>query len=73
MDRTKDEILEQMRIEMPFHLPERILPYIKEAMEIYAVQEAKSYASWLSHQVIGGRTSHKLWADYMSEVREQFL
>jgi len=41
MNLTKDEILEKMRIEMPFHLPDRLRPYIEEAMQLYADQEAK--------------------------------
>jgi hypothetical protein len=40
---SKEEILEKMRIEMPFHLPERIKPYIEEAMELYANQD-----KWIS-------------------------
>lgn len=38
---TAEEILEQMRIEMPFALPERIRPYLKEAMQIYGRQCAE--------------------------------
>ena len=36
MKQTAEEIIELMRIEMPFHLPERIKPYILEAMKLYA-------------------------------------
>ena len=39
--KTAEEIIDQMRIEMPFHLPERINPYIKEAMQIYAIEACK--------------------------------
>lgn len=39
MTKTKDQILEEMREAMPFHLPERIRPYIEEAMEIYTNQQ----------------------------------
>jgi hypothetical protein len=67
MDLTKDEILEKMRIEMPFHLPDRLRPYIEEAMQLYADQEAKAYASWLSNQVIAGRTATKLFMDYKAQ------
>jgi hypothetical protein len=45
-----------------------LYPYIEEAMQIYAEQEAKSYANWISNQVIAGRTSHKLWIDYQLEI-----
>jgi hypothetical protein len=32
----KGEILEHMKSEMPFELSERTIPYIKEAMDLYA-------------------------------------
>lgn len=44
--------------------------WIYEAMKQYAEQEAKFYASWLSNQVIAGRTSVKLWSDYQKEIGE---
>ena len=69
MDMTKEEILEDMRYKMPFHLPNRIRPYIEEAMQIYADQEAKAFANWLSNQVIAGRTMVKLWNDYKNQTR----
>jgi hypothetical protein len=37
--KDKDSILKQMRSEMPFSLPLNCLPYIREAMDIYAKQE----------------------------------
>lgn len=67
MSHTKDEILEKMRIEMPFHFPDKLRPYIEEAMQLYADQEAKAYASWLSNQVIAGRTAKKLFMDYKAQ------
>jgi len=67
--RTNDEILEEMRLEMPFELPNRIRPYILEAMQIYADQEAKAYANWIANQSIQGRTANKLWSDYKKEVQ----
>lgn len=70
MDLSKKEILKNMCAEMPFDLPKNIQPYIEEAMQIYADQEAKAYASWLSNQVIAGRTAHKLWLDYQAEFEE---
>ncbi|HJY22651.1 MAG TPA: hypothetical protein VJ279_07175 [Hanamia sp.] len=49
---NKEEILEKMRIEMPFHFPERIKPYIEEAMEIYAnqteAQKLDEKVEWLN-------------------------
>lgn len=36
---TKEQILEKMIEEMPFTLPTACIPYIKEAMDIYAQQE----------------------------------
>lgn len=65
--KTKNEILENMKIEMPFHLPDRIRPYIEEAMQIYADQESMEFAKWLSNTVVNGRTMDKLFKDYKSE------
>lgn len=42
---------------------------ILKNMDEYAEQEAKAYASWLSHTVIRGRTASKLWNDYKSEIQ----
>lgn len=70
MDLTKNEILEKMRIEMPFFLPERLRPYIEEAMQVYADQEAKAFANWIANQVIGGRTYAKLWIDYKAQFAQ---
>lgn len=61
---TPDGIIEQMIGEIPFNFPEHLRPYIKEAMQIYADQEAKLYYSWTCNQVIAGRTSQQLWNDY---------
>jgi len=69
MSRTKDEILEQMRIEMPFHLPDRIRPYIEEAMQIYAEQESKAFANWLSNTNKLGKTIDILFDEYKLQVR----
>lgn len=41
MTETKDQILDRMREAMPFYLPERIRPYIEEAMQIYADQQLR--------------------------------
>jgi hypothetical protein len=68
MDKTKKEIIKKMKDEMPYALHSMLYPYIEEAMQIYAEQEAKSYANWISNQVIAGRTSHKLWIDYQLEI-----
>lgn len=38
------------------------------AMEEYAEQEAKAFASWLENQEIGRRNKSKLWADYKAEI-----
>jgi hypothetical protein len=69
MDKTKKEIIAEMVDIMPFHLPESTKPYIYEAMQLYADQEAKAYANWLSNQVIGGRTAHKLFMDYKAAIQ----
>jgi hypothetical protein len=39
---SKEEIIKEMDEIMPFHLNERLLPYIYEAMEIYKTQYANS-------------------------------
>ena len=38
---TKEEIIQRMVDEMPFDLERRIVPYISEAMTIYAESKAK--------------------------------
>ena len=70
MSKTKNEILEQMQIEMPFQLPDSIRTYIEEAMQIYADQEARAFANWLSNTVFAGRTIDKLFKDYKAEIGE---
>lgn len=42
--RTKDEILDKMFEVMPYQMigKEQLLPYIKEAMEIYAQEQVKN-------------------------------
>ena len=70
---TKEEILEKMRIKMPFHFPERIKPYIEEAMGIYAnqteAQKLDEKVRWLGihknqQSVIGYEVSKEV-ADYI--------
>lgn len=39
-----------------------------EDIKSYGEQEAKSFANWLSNQVIAGRTMTKLWNDYQIEL-----
>jgi hypothetical protein len=55
----KDEIINQMCEEMPFELNKSIIPYIKEAMDIYAkeimiqlVDDLKAYTHE-SHTILG--------------------
>lgn len=51
---TKEQILEKMVDEMPFTLPTACIPYIKEAMAIYAQQEVskeREKAKKLVHQL----------------------
>ena len=56
--KTPEEILEQMRIEMPFHLPDRIKPYIAEAMKLYANQKLDEAAeSAFNHYKPSGMTN----------------
>lgn len=55
MDQTPEEIL-------------KFSPNPITAMKRYAKQEARSFASWISNQIIAGRTLTKLWADYEAET-----
>ena len=41
MKKTKEEIIDDMCDEMPFRLSNNIIPYIKEAINIYTKQETK--------------------------------
>ena len=68
---TPDGIITKMQGEIPFDFPEHLRPYIKEAMQIYADQEAKLYYSWICNQVIAGRTSQQLWNDYKETVIDE--
>jgi hypothetical protein len=52
MSRTKEEIIRQMKEEMPFRLSHQFIPYILEAMQIYADQEAKAFAKWLRDNTV---------------------
>ena len=72
MNRTKVQIVEQMRVEMPYHLPKRIKPYIFEAMKIYAQQEALSFANWLSYKTVTKETTEQLYKQYLEEIGKDF-
>lgn len=52
MSRTKEEILKQMREEMPFRLSHVFIPYVLEAMQIYADHLAKAFAKWLRDNAV---------------------
>jgi hypothetical protein len=67
--KTKSEIIEQMWGIIPLRitLSHRAIPYIEEAMQLYADQEAMAFANWLSNTVIAGRTMHQLFNDYKQE------
>jgi hypothetical protein len=64
MTKTKKAIIENMIDEIPFIVSDSIIPYLEEAMQIYADQESRKFTYWLSNQVINGRTMDKLWIDY---------
>lgn len=73
MDLSKQEILKKYETYVTIDQPHNKTPIflqdnVLEAMEEYANQEAKAYASWLSNQVIRGRTAAKLWNDYKAEI-----
>jgi hypothetical protein len=42
------EIIQKMVDEMPYDLERRIVPYIEEAMTIYAEAKAKEFAEWVN-------------------------
>jgi hypothetical protein len=71
MTRTKEEIFKQMVDEMPWIMfgKEKLEPYILEAMQIYADQEARAFANWLSNTVTAGRTLDKLFKDYKDDLK----
>lgn len=70
MDFTKKQILDRNGIDFDAfeYEHEYSAKNLLTAMNEYAAQEAKAYASWLSNQVIAGRTGHKLWLDYQKEI-----
>jgi len=70
ISRTKEEIFKQMREEMPWKVigEEQLKPYILEAMQVYADQESRVFANWLSNTVVAGRTMDKLFKDYKDEI-----
>ncbi len=78
MDFTKRELIKTINVnEANFeHISKTkaingsLLIDIERIMQVYADQEAKAYAHWLSNQVIAGRTSAKLWNDYKSQIVE---
>lgn len=70
MDLTKRQILDRNGIDFDAfeYEHEYSAKNLLTAMDEYAEQEAKAYASWLSHQVIRGRTALKIWADCKTEI-----
>lgn len=70
MDLTKEEILKDCKIESERLRQEHPMLHfnILKAMELYAEQEAKAYANWLSNQDVRGKTMSKLWNDYLQQV-----
>ena len=70
MDLTIKEVCAQHGLPAP-HIGWAYREQVEAAMKEYAAQEAKSYASWLSNQVLRGRTAHKLWLDYKAEGLDQ--
>lgn len=39
--KTLDDVINEMKSEMPYALPDRLFPYIKEAMTVYAKEACK--------------------------------
>ena len=52
--RTTDDIIEAMGNEMPYEMYEKIIPYVKEAISIFANQEkqieAIAFSEWVSKE-----------------------
>lgn len=71
MDKTPEEILSEQYSISEYRYPviHASVQGVFRAMEQYAEQEAKSYAAWLSNQVIHGRTMQQLWDDYKAETK----
>ena len=76
---SKEEVLKKMVDEMPYYLPSYFLPYIKEAMELYANQnkwvsvkerlpEAFEYVLVdLGGNIFKGRRYSNGWAVFFSD------
>ena len=59
---TKEEILLKMVEEMPYEISSETKPYLMEAMDIYAQQEAIAFAEWTSQTLKWQKKSKKeLW------------
>lgn len=41
--------------------------YMRHAVNEKVKEWAPKYLAWVNHQVIAGRTSHKLWLDFLAE------
>lgn len=46
--RTKDQILQNMEDEMPFYLDTGAKPYIKEAMQVYAIEQLSDMIDFIA-------------------------
>ena len=70
-DLTKEEIIDKhIKSSHGLNIHSRLYKNLIDAMQEYADQEAKSYASWLATQVYGGRTASKLFKDYKEAIGE---
>lgn len=71
MNNTKEEIIKRMHSEMPYReLGKNVVPYVYEAMDIYAKQEAFAFANWLSHADVSNKTVNQLYAKFKIETTE---
>lgn len=70
MDFSKQQILDRNGIDFDAfeYEHEYSAKNLLIAMEEYAEQEAKAFASWLSKQHVGRRNTSKLWADFRAEI-----
>lgn len=69
----KQEITDKMRHEMPFYVSRKVIPYIHEAMDIYAKSEAIAFANWLANAEYNRKTIKELWEEYQNTFEEVHL
>ena len=70
ISRTKDDILNTMNERIPFRkISKQKIPYIKNAMTIYAKQEAIAFAHWLEYNETKGRNTEQLYNIFLQSTK----